>query len=259
MSKIQNKFIHLKDILLSTPIDIICIDETKLTYDFTDALFQIDGYHFPPLRRDRDVSNSYGGGKLVFVKDGMISKRLKDFETPTAETISLEITISNRKWFIMFAYRPESIDRKLFFDELNASLNKAFTLYDYIALIGDFNIDKDGHTDKHGFLSNLCDVFNLENLIKDKTCFKKSGGTSIDVFLTNHKHCFQGTQVIETGLSDHHCLIISSLKSRFQKIPPKKLVYRDKKNFIEESYLNDLKLLDFDEICSSENAYSILS
>ena len=59
-----DKFIHLKDILLSTPIDIICIDETKLTYDFTDALFQIDGCHFPPLRRDRDVSNSnsYGGG-----------------------------------------------------------------------------------------------------------------------------------------------------------------------------------------------------
>ena len=54
-------------------------------------------------------------------------------------------------------------------------------------------------------------------------------------------------------------IIISSLKSRFQKIPPKKLVYRDKKNFKEESYLNDLKLLDFDEICSSDNAYSTLS
>ena len=256
-----DKFTHLKDILTCTPIDIFCVDETKLTYDFTDSLFQIDGYQYPPFRRDRDTvnSHSYGGGKLVFVKDGMINKRLTDFETPTAETICLEITVSNRKWFLMFAYRPESIDRKLFFDELHVSLNKAFSKYDYIAILGDLNIDKDGLTDRHGFLSNICDIFDLENLIKEKTCFKKLGGSSIDVFLTNHKHCFQGTKVIETGLSDHHCLIISSLKARFQKIPPKKLVYRDKKNFNEESYLNDLKQLDFDSICSSDNAYSSLS
>ena len=256
-----DKFLQLKDILLRTPIDIFCVDETKLTYDFTDALFQIDGYQFPPLRRDRDAINSfsYGGGKLVFVKDGIINKRLKDFETPTAETICLEITVSNRKWFILFAYRPESISRKTFFDELTVSLNKAFIDYDYIALLGDLNIDLEGKTDRHGFLSNLCDVFDLENLITDKTCFKKCGGSAIDVFLTNQKNCFQGTRVIETGLSDHHCLIISSLKSRFQRLPPKKLVYRDKKKFNEELYLRDLKLLNFEEICSSENAYSILS
>ena len=62
-----DKFLHLKDILTHTPIDIFCVDETKLTYDFTDSLFQIDGYQFPPFRRDRDTGNSlsYGGGKLV--------------------------------------------------------------------------------------------------------------------------------------------------------------------------------------------------
>ena len=125
-----DKFLYLRDILLNTPIDIFCVDETKLTYDFTDALFQIDGYQFPPLRRDRDTNNShsYGGGKIVFVKDGIINKRLIDYETPTAETICLEFTVSNRKWFIMFAYRPESIDRKIFFDELTVSLNKAFMI-----------------------------------------------------------------------------------------------------------------------------------
>ena len=37
----------------------------------------------------------------------------------------------------LFAYRPESIDRKLFFDELHMSLNKAFLKYDYISVIGD--------------------------------------------------------------------------------------------------------------------------
>ena len=74
-------------------------------------------------------------------------------------------------------------------------------------------------------------------------------------FFNNHKHCFQSIKVIETGLSDHHCLMISSLKARFQKLPPKKLVYRDKKNFNEKSYLNDLRVIDFNRIYSSDDSY----
>ena len=36
----------------------------------------------------------------------MIVKRLNGFETNISETISLELTISNKKWFMIFAYRP---------------------------------------------------------------------------------------------------------------------------------------------------------
>ena len=60
----------------------------------------------------------------------MIVKRLNMFETPTAETICIELTISNRKWFIMYAYRPKSIDRPTFFAEINISLSKAISKYD---------------------------------------------------------------------------------------------------------------------------------
>ena len=97
-------------------IDILCLDETKLTYDFTDAQLGIKGYQHPPLRRDRPIIHpcSFGGGKLVYIKDGLITNRLKNFETPNAETICIELIIANRKWFIMFAYRPESIGRHVF-------------------------------------------------------------------------------------------------------------------------------------------------
>ena len=70
----------------------------------------------------------------------------------------------------MFAYRPESIDRKVFFDEINTSLGKATKNYDYIILIGDLNIDMDiSKTDRKGLLADLCDVFGLSNLINKKT------------------------------------------------------------------------------------------
>ena len=68
-------------------------------------------------------------------------KRLNMFETPTAETICIESPISNRKWFIMYAYRPKSIDRPTFFAEINISLSKA--KYEYVILAGDVNVDLD--------------------------------------------------------------------------------------------------------------------
>ena len=115
-------------------------------------------------------------------------------------------------------------------------LSKAATKYDYLLVIGDINIDVDmTKTDIKGYLSNLCDTFNLTNIINKKTCTKKSEGSSLDVFLTTHPKCFQKTCVTETGLSDFHKLISSFLKSRYQRLPAKNIIYRDYKHFNEKN------------------------
>ena len=215
-----------------------------------DSQFYITGYQHPPYRRDRDCNlNTRGGGKLVYVKNGMITKRLKSFETPNAETICMELNISGRKWFIVFAYRPESINRDLFFDEVNICLGKAITKYDFVILAGDINVDMDlPKTDIKGFLKDLCDSFDLTNLINTKTCTKQNNGSSLDVFLTNHPHCFQHTCVIETGLSDCHKMIGSFLRSTFRRLPPKNIQYREYKKFDNEIFLRELAAIDFDTL-----------
>ena len=198
-----------------SPLDILCLDETKLSPYFPDAQFSVNGYQQPPYRRDRLTPNSncHGGGKLVFIKESMICKRLDNFETKTAETICIKLTISQQKWFIMFAYRPESINRALFFEELNQSLSKAVNNYDKIVLAGDLNIDMDTPTDDtRGYLSDLCDMFDLYNLINVKTCTMSQNGSSLDVILTNKRASFQKTCAIETGLSDFHKLVCTFLK-----------------------------------------------
>ena len=76
------KFIQLKEMLDSVKPEILCIDETKLTSDFTTAQFHIDGYHYPPFRRDRIQninSTHFGGGKIVYVKEDLISDRLDKY------------------------------------------------------------------------------------------------------------------------------------------------------------------------------------
>ena len=40
---------------------------------------------------------------MVFIREGLITKRLENLEAKLSETISLELTISNKKGFILFA------------------------------------------------------------------------------------------------------------------------------------------------------------
>ena len=59
-------------------------------------------------------------------------------------------------------------------------------------------------------LSNFCKIYNMENLIKDKICFKNPNKPScIDLNITNRPENFQISMVIETGLSDFHKMCIT--------------------------------------------------
>ena len=241
-----NKFIQLKEMLSFVKPEILCIDETKLTPDFPTAQFHIDGYHYPPFRRDRPQrisSTHFGGGKIVYVKEDLISDRLEKYETTNAETICLDLTIQERKWFLLFAYRPESIDRKLFFDELNKTLSKASKDYEHLVVAGDLNIEMRAqhNTDRHNLLSELCGTFDLKNIVKGKTCNMSEQGSSIDVILTNKPRSFFNTTITETGLSDHHCMISTFLRSHYENLPPKNFFYRKTTNLNKEVFINDIK------------------
>ena len=122
INSLRNKIDDLREVCKKVQIDILCIDETKLDDSFPDSQFKINGYQFLFLRRDR---GNRGGGKIVFIKQGLIVNRLKQLETKISETISLELTISNKKWLLVFAYRPSNnVNKQLFFNELTESLVK---------------------------------------------------------------------------------------------------------------------------------------
>ena len=58
INSLKEKVIPLREILSNVPIDVLCVDETRLGSSFPDHQFKIEGYQFPPFRRDR---NSKGG------------------------------------------------------------------------------------------------------------------------------------------------------------------------------------------------------
>ena len=93
ISSFRNNITDFRKITSKAPLGIGCIDETKLDESFPDFQFHMENYQFPPFRRDR---NSKGGGKLVFVKNSLVAKRVKDLETKGSETICIELKFQRK-------------------------------------------------------------------------------------------------------------------------------------------------------------------
>ena len=79
------------------------------------------------------------------------------------------------------------------------------------------------------------------NMMKRNTCFKGDGGSCIDLLITNSKFSFMKTNSFETGLSDHHHMIYTILKIKFEKFEPKKLIYRNFKQFDSKQFKLDIR------------------
>ena len=91
-------------------------------------------------------------------------------------------------------------------------------------------------------MKEFCDTYNLKNLITEPTCFKNPlNPSSIDVMLTNKSRSFQNTITIETGLSDHHKMTISVLKTYVPKQAPTLIKYRSYRKFNSTIFRQGLK------------------
>ena len=78
-----------------------------------------------------------------------------------------------------------------------------------IIILGDFKAKPTDTT-----LPNFCEVCNLKNLIKEKTCFKNPHEVScIDLTITNRPKSFQNSMVIETGLFYFQKICITVIKN----------------------------------------------
>ena len=241
INHLRNKVIDLKPIVRDIEPTVLAIAETKLNDSFPNAQFRIDGYYCPSEYR-KDRTYNAGGGLLVYIKQGIPSKRLKQLEPLGIESIFVEISIGKQKWCVISTYRSEDIKVDDFVTNFSKSLDQVFNIYENVILMGDININfLDKKCAKFKKFSKLCDAFGLENLIKSPTCFQADIPSSIDVILTNKNRSFINTKVIATGLSDHHGMISTMLRTHVKNIEPSKIVFRSFKNFNEQSFLQDLE------------------
>ena len=97
------------------------------------AQFNLDGYEIRS-RQDRDKN---GGGLIVFVRRGIICKRISDFQLSFSECICSELTISKSKWLCFSICRPPYPGNlSILFEELSESFSKAILKYQNIIIMG---------------------------------------------------------------------------------------------------------------------------
>ena len=131
---------------------------------------------------------------------------------------------------------PPSQSDQYFFDRLDNALD-LYSNYENILIVGDFNAQI-GETCLDTFLYQ----HELKNVNKEPTCYKNSENPNcIDFILTNNLRSFFKTSTLFHGLSDFHKLVLSVFKTTFCKSKPKEIIYRNFKNFDEESFNQELK------------------
>ena len=86
-------------------------------------------------------------------------------------------------------------------------------------------------------------------MMKQNTCFKGDRGSCIDLLITVYS--FMKTNSFETGLSNHHHMMYTVLKTKFEKFEPEKLIYLNFKQFHCEQFKLD--------ICNSMSAVRTLA
>ena len=137
----------------------------------------------------------------------------------------------------MAGYNPHKEKISYFLDNVSRELDKYLPNYDNLLFIGDWN-----SAVTENDMSDFCDAYNLQNLIKKPTCYKNADNpSSIDVMLTNKKLSFQNSDTIETGLSDFHKMTVTVMKRFFKKKDPITITYRDTNNFDGSKFRQDIK------------------
>ena len=93
---------------------------------------------------------------------------------------------------------------------------------------------------KNNYLFDLCDNFSFKNIAERKTSFRTLSGTSLDILLTHSTRNIHSTAIMRAGLSDHHKMTTSLLRSDYEMFPPKKAEYGNYKKLDCKHCLRDL-------------------
>ena len=229
INSLRNKFPLLSEII-SENIDIFLVTETKIDKSFPTNQFRIPGFSMP-YRLDR---NQFGGGIMIYVREGIPSKLLK-LETDY-EGLLFELNLKKEKWLISCSYNPhvQNINRHL--DLLQKSIEVIACKYENLLILGDFNCEKEKNN-----MPTFCESFDLTNLINSPTCYKNPDNPKcIDLMMTNFPKRFQTSMTIDTGISDFHKMTLAILKTKYEKLPPKKIKFRCYKNFDENKFQQKL-------------------
>ena len=153
------------------------------------------------------------------------------------ELMAFELYQSKRKWLLLGIYKPPSQNVIEFLNRIALIIDYYLQTDENILAIGDFNLSVD-----NSHLEAFMQAYDFSSLIKKPTCYQSITPSCIDLILTNRKSLFKLSNNFETGLSDHHKLVCTILKSGGFKGAPIEKIYCSYKTFDVSSFKITLKI-----------------
>ena len=164
----------------------------------------MDGFSLS-YRLDRNLN---GGSVMIFVKEDITSKVLTKRNLPSdVEALFVQLIFRKPKWLLFRTHHPPAQNDQYIFNCIDRTLD-TYGNYDNILLAGDLNAE-----DAEPCSSNFLYQHDLYNLVNIGTCFK-------NLFLTTKNTHFQNNVAVSSGLSDFHKLVLTVLKTSFDKNKP---------------------------------------
>ena len=161
--------------------DLISITETWFNQSISNADVNINGFR-APFRKDR-LGDGYGG-VAVYIKNDIPCIRRTDLEILNIECVWVEIRLHGKRLLVGTYYRPPNSDNAVLTNIENSIDLAIDTEISDIIIIGDFNLDMNKPNTSNK-INNICQQYNLHQLIREPTHFTERSSSIIDLILVS--------------------------------------------------------------------------
>ena len=245
-------------LLRENKIDILELNEAKISETVCDSLIIINGYNHEGYDKNR-----HGGEVLVYIKDTITYDRIldSDVEPNSLETVSIQSKPKCAKQCVIIAwYRPpkHKINDILNIEKLYKNHDKSNT---EIIIMGDSNCDDLPDQDKSSIVAKLrafYKQYQFKQLIRKATRTTNRSSTLLNHFATNKPNNIASSGSRTLGFSDHD--LIFGMHKVFGSMhkEPKLINSRNTKHYTPELFRKALTKAFWDHFLNEDDP-SIMS
>ena len=189
----------------------------------------------------RNVRSRRGGGVAIYIRDSISHNVCSDLNNTELEVIYCKINPKHKASFLLCcANRAPSLSVSQSINSFMLSVDKAFSGNLDIIIMGDININCDQQNYEGNAICNLCNLYNMKQLIEEPKRVTLNTKILIDVILTLMSEKHKNTTVFHTTLSDHFMVCTEILYHLRQKF--KEIKCRTFKSFNAAEFIDDVSL-----------------
>ena len=186
INSFRNKFVFAEEIIQVFDMFLVCESKLYNTIHFQQTFSELTVTRFLVIT-EVDLGGWGGGVGLFLCVNERVSCRLLQGHPsfPELEIFVLEIYQNNRKLLFLGVYKPPNQNDIEFLNRIGAITDYYSQKYN-VTIIGDFNI-----ATENTHYQSMMQAYNVNNLIKEPTCFQSNNPNQTYLILTNQKNMYR--------------------------------------------------------------------